>query len=163
MLTYLVIANPICAARGVNIALGGKHAMKSQPCRKFSFFALYHLPTLYYKGTTCSLVAPRRLLHNFPVSVEKRATNGKIIFKTPISNNMKLRCNTFQWQSGFPNEGFPISNCSSWPMPHLCTGHWSKVLQTQLNVGSFSITNFTTFLIWIDLTSKLSFVPKREY
>ena len=160
MLTYLVIANPICAARGVNIALGGKHAMKSQPCRKFSFL----LSTICQPCTTKELLAawlpPDACCTTFQSQLRKEQQMVKLYLRRPFL--ITWNCAAIPFNG---NQVSPMKD-SQLAIAHLdrChTGHWSKVLQTQLNVGSFSITNFTTFLIWIDLTSKLSFVPKREY
>ena len=84
MLTYLVIANPICAARGVNIALGGKHAMKSQPCRKFSFL----LSTICQPCTTKELLAawlpPDACCTTFQSQLRKEQQMVKLYLKPPF-------------------------------------------------------------------------------
>ena len=84
MLTYLVIANPICAARGVNIALGGKHAMKSQPCRKFSFL----LSTICQPCTTKELLAawlpPDACCTTFQSQLRKEQQMVKLYLRRPF-------------------------------------------------------------------------------
>lgn len=84
MLTYLVIANPICAARGVNIALGGKHAMKSQPCRKFSFL----LSTICQPCTTKELLAawlpPDACCTTFQSQLRKEQQMVKLYLRPPF-------------------------------------------------------------------------------